>query len=86
MQLDLVVELPEGFYIFETKMGIALAIDKWVDRTRLFASDKNRFITCCADETLNARIFTPYILFNVNKLKEQMTALLKKDYPPSETK
>ena len=85
MQLDLVVELPEGFYIFETKMGIALAIDKWVDRTRLFASDKNRFITCCADETLNARIFTPYILFNVNKLKEQMTALLKKDYPPSET-
>ena len=86
MQLDLVVELPEGFYIFETKMGIALAIDKWVDRTRLFASDKNRFITCCADETLNARIFTPYILFNVNKLKEQMTALLKKDYPASETK
>ena len=56
MQLDLVVELPEGYYIFETKMGITLAIDKWVDRTRLFASGKNRFITCCADETLNAKI------------------------------
>ena len=84
MQLDLVVELPEGYYIFETKMGVTLAIDKWVDRTRLFASDKNRFITCCADETLNAKIFNPYILFNVSKLKEQITDLLKRDYPASE--
>ena len=86
MQLDLVVELPEGYYIFETKMGITLAIDKWVDRTRLFASGKNRFITCCADETLNAKIFNPYILFNVSKLKEQITDLLKRDYTASEKK
>ena len=28
MQLDLAVQLPEGFYIFETKMGKTLAIDK----------------------------------------------------------
>ena len=82
MQLDLVVQLPEGFYIFETKMGEILAIDKWVDRTRLFAAaGKNRFITCCADETLNPKIFQPFCLFNLEQLKTQLTDLLQKDYP-----
>ena len=81
MQLDLVVQLPEGFYIFETKMGKTLAIDKWVDRTRLFAAEKNRFITCCADETLNPKIFQPFRLFNLEQLKTQLTDLLQKDYP-----
>jgi len=81
MQLDLVVQLPEGFYIFETKMGKNLAIDKWVDRTRLFASGKNRFITCCADETLNPKVFHPFLLFNLEQLKTQLTDLLRQDYP-----
>ena len=81
MQLDLAVQLPEGFYIFETKMGKTLAIDKWVDRTRLFAAEKNRFITCCADETLNPKIFQPFRLFNLEQLKTQLTDLLQKDYP-----
>ena len=81
MQLDLVVQLPEGFYIFETKMGEILAIDKWVDRTRLFAAEKNRFITCCADETLNPKIFQPFLLFNLEQLKTQLTDLLRQDYP-----
>ena len=81
MQLDLAVQLPEGFYIFETKMGETLAIDKWVDRTRLFAAEKNRFITCCADETLNPKIFQPFRLFNLEQLKTQLTDLLQKDYP-----
>ncbi len=81
MQLDLAVQLPEGFYIFETKMGEVLAIDKWVDRTGLFAAEKNRFITCCADETLNPKIFQPFRLFNLEQLKTQLTDLLQKDYP-----
>ena len=81
MQLDLAVQLPEGFYIFETKMGKTLAIGDWVDRTRLFASGKNRFITCCADETLNPKIFQPFRLFNLEQLKTQLTDLLQKDYP-----
>ena len=83
MQLDLVIQLPEGFYIFETKMGEVLAIDKWVDRTRLFASEKNRFITCCADENLNPKIFQPFRLFNLEQLKTQLTDLLQQDYPSS---
>lgn len=36
MQLDLVAEVGDRFYIFETKSGFVLSIDKWVDRTRLF--------------------------------------------------
>ena len=83
MQLDLAVQLPEGFCIFETKMGSVLAIDKWVDRTRLFASGKNHFITCCADETLNPKIFQPFLLFNLEQLKVQLTELLQQDYPGS---
>ena len=83
MQLDLVVQLPEGFYIFETKMGTTLAIDKWVDRTRLFDVEKNHFITCCADETLNPQIFQPFRLFNLEQLKTQLTDLLRQDYPSS---
>ena len=83
MQLDLVVQLPEGFYIFETKMGTVLAIDKWVERTGLFAGEKNRFITCCADETLNPKIFQPFCLFNLEQLKTQLTDLLRQDYPDS---
>lgn len=83
MQLDLAVQLPEGFYIFETKMGKTLAIDKWVDRTRLFAGEKNRFITCCTDETLNPIIFKPFRLFNLELLKTQLADLLRQDYPDS---
>ncbi|MBQ4336175.1 MAG: NERD domain-containing protein [Lentisphaeria bacterium] len=83
IQLDLVVQLPEGFYIFETKTGQVLAVDKWVDRTRLFASEKNRFITCCADTNLNPKIFKPFLLFNLDQLQEQLTDLLQKDYPGS---
>ena len=83
MQLDLAVQLPEGFYIFETKMGKTLAIDKWVDRTRLFAGEKKRFITCCADETLNPKIFQPFQLFNLELLKTQLADLLRQDYPDS---
>ena len=81
MQLDLAVQLPEGFYIFETKMGKTLAIDKWVDRTRLFTGEKKRFITCCTDETLDPRIFKPFRLFNLEQLRTQLTDLLQKDYP-----
>lgn len=81
MQLDLVVQCPENFYIFETKMGATLAIDKWVDRHRLFTAEKNKFITCCSDENLNPKIFSPFRLFNLKNLEEQFMQVLKNDYP-----
>ncbi len=84
MQLDLVVQLSGGFYIFETKSGYNLAIDKWVDRTRLFCHDKNRFITCCADENLSLLVNLPYYLFALPRLEKQILDLLERDYPVQE--
>lgn len=80
MQLDLVAEVGERFYIFETKSGFVLSIDKWVDRTRLFDDGKNRFITCTADDKLNPLIFKPFRLFALQTLEEQFTGVLQEDF------
>ncbi len=80
MQLDLVAEVGDRFYVFETKSGFTLSIAKWVDRTRLFDDDKNRFITCTADEKLNPLIFSPFRLFALQTLEEQFTGMLQEDF------
>ena len=79
MQLDIIAQLKDRFYIFETKTGI-LGIDKWVARAKMFTVDqKSRFITCCADETIPPYFFEPYTLLPLSQLKEQMTRMLKED-------
>ncbi len=79
MQLDIIAQLKDRFYIFETKTGI-LGIDKWVARAKMFTVDqKSRFITCCADETIPPYLFEPYTLLPLSQLKEQMTRMLKED-------
>lgn len=80
MQLDLVAEVGERFYVFETKSGFVLSIDKWVDRTRLFDDDKTRFITCTADDALNQRIFFPFCLFAMQTLEDQFLKMLMDDF------
>ncbi len=80
MQLDLVAEVGDRFYIFETKSGFVLSIDKWVDRTLLFDDGKNRFITCTADDKLNPLIFSPYRLFALPTLEEQFLKMLQEDF------
>lgn len=81
MQLDLVAEVGDRFYVFETKSGFTLSIAKWVDRTRLFDDDKNRFITCTANEKLSPLIFSPFCLFALPTLEEQFLKLLQEDFP-----
>ena len=79
MQLDIIAQLKDRFYIFETKTGI-LGIDKWVARAKMFTVDqKSRFITCCADETIPPYLFEPYKLLPLSQLKEQMTKMLEED-------
>lgn len=80
MQLDIIAEVKGRYYIFETKSGFVLSVDKWVDRTRLFADEKNRFITCTADDALNQRIFFPFCLFNMQTLEEQFMTMLMDDF------
>lgn len=86
MQLDLVAEVEDRFYIFETKSGFVLSIDKWVDRTRLFDDGRNRFITCTADDKLNPLIFKPFRLFALQTLEEQFSGMLQEDFlSPADT-
>ena len=79
MQLDLIAQLKDRFYIFETKTGV-LGIDNWVARAKMFSVDrKSRYITGCADETIPPYLFEPYTLLPLSQLKEQMTRMLKED-------
>ena len=79
MQLDIIAQLKDRFYIFETKTGI-LGIDKWVARAKMFTVDqKSRYITCCADETIPPYLFEPYKLLPLSQLKEKMTRMLEED-------
>ncbi len=80
MELDLVAQVADRFYIFETKSGEVVSIDKWVDRTRRFDDKKNRFITCTADENLNPRIFDPFRIFALHTLEAQFTQMLEEDF------
>ena len=81
MQLDLVAQLNDRFYVFDTKTGV-LCIDKWVDRARLFSADRrSRFITCCADEDIPPRLFEPYILIPLGDLQSRLDEILNEDFP-----
>ena len=82
MQLDIIAQLKDRFYIFETKTGI-LGIDKWVARAKMFTVDqKSRFITCCADETIPPYLFEPYQLVPLSQLKGKMAEMLEEDLNP----
>ncbi|MEI7900889.1 MAG: hypothetical protein WCK89_11590 [bacterium] len=81
MQLDLVAQVGDRFYVFETKAGVFLMIHKWVDRARLFDDGKNRFFTCTADENLNRMMFKPFRLLTLAKLEQQLTSSLQRDFP-----
>ena len=82
MELDIVVDLKDRFYVFETKSGVALCIAKWIDRAKIFNRDKSRFITCCMDDKVDPKLFAPYRLFALPKLESQLTELLSKDFAP----
>lgn len=82
MQLDLVAQLADRFYVFDTKTGV-LCIDKWVDRARMFGADqRSRFITCCADEGIPPRLFEPYTLIPLGQLEHRLKDVLNEDYSP----
>ena len=79
IQLDFVVEFLDRFYIFETKAGQKLYIDKWVDRTRLFSDDLNKYITCCLQD-FNPYTFDPFILLPMKTLDTDFMNLLEQEF------
>ena len=84
MQLDLAVQLNDIFYIFETKTGV-LGIQKWVERAQIFSQNRNRFLTCCTDSSVNPKLFQPYRLLALDHLEEQLIELLDRDFQPAES-
>lgn len=82
MQLDVVAVInKDRLYIFETKTGKNLGVDKWVDRARMFSLDgKSRFVTCCSDDSVPTELFRPYFLVPLSKLKEQLSKWLNSDF------
>ena len=80
MELDIVVDLKDRIYVFETKSGRVLGVNKWIDRARMFSGPRSRFITCCTDDTIDPKLFAPYKLFALPKLENQLSDLLRRDF------
>ena len=85
MQLDLAVQLNDSiFYIFETKSGV-LGIQKWAERAQIFSQNRNRFLTCCMDSSVNPKLFQPYRLLSLDFLEKQLIELLDYDFQSAKT-
>lgn len=81
MQLDIVAQINNRFYVFETKSGALPCIRDWVKRAEVFNQNGNRFITCCMDSEANHKYFRPYRLMALERLEKQFTELLDHDFP-----
>ena len=81
-EFDLIVEFKDRFYIFETKSGATLGVERWIDHARLFNDLKggNKFIMCCNDDAVDARLFRPYRLFHLNSIANEFSEMLKKEF------
>lgn len=84
MQLDIIAQINDRFYVFETKTGV-LGIQKWVERAEIFNQDGNRFLTCCIDSSVNPKLFQPYCLLSLEKLEKQLVELLDDDFSPAKS-
>ncbi len=80
MQLDVVAMFQDRVYVFETKTGRKLELDKWVDRARMFGSDmRSRFVTCCADDNVPCNLFKPFDMVPLSSLDKWLWTRLEKD-------
>ena len=84
MQLDIIAQINDRFYVFETKSGV-LGIQKWVERAEIFNQNGNRFLTCCIDSSVNPKLFQPYRLLSLEHLEKQLIELLDYDFPPAQS-
>ena len=84
MQLDIIAQINDRFYVFETKSGV-LGIQKWVERAEIFNQNGNRFLTCCIDSSVNPKLFQPYRLLSLEHLEKQLIELLDYDFPPDKS-
>lgn len=79
MELDVVAQVEDRVYIFETKTGEMLDVIKWAERTKRF-SDHATFITCTPRNEINPKYFKPCRLIPFSKLEMTLLSILKSDF------
>lgn len=79
MELDVVAQVEDRVYIFETKTGEMLDVIKWAERTKRF-SDHATFITCTPKNEINPKYFKPCRLIPFSKLEGTLLSILKSDF------
>lgn len=82
-ELDIVVELNDRFYIFETKSG-EIPFGKLIDNARLFDSSNSRYILCTLQKGWKQCHFEPHCLFPFPQLEKNLNDLLDKDFPTNQ--
>lgn len=80
-EFDFIVEFKDRIFIFETKTG-SLGVERWIDHARMFndANGPNRFLMCCNDDSLNAKLFQPYRLFHLKTLTDEFGEFVKHEF------
>ena len=80
-EFDFIVEFKDRIFIFETKTG-SLGVERWIDHARMFNDDNgpNRFLMCCNDDSLNAKLFQPYRLFHLKTLTDEFGEYVKREF------
>lgn len=81
MELDVVAQVGDRFYIFETKTGETLNVVKWVERSQRLGTDRSIFLTCTPRDEINPRYFLPCRLIPFSRLEEIFGAMLRRDFP-----
>ena len=79
MELDIVVELDERFYIFETKSGM-IDFKKMRDMANLLDTEKSRFIVCSSDENQSSKKHSQCFLIPLPQLETKLKKLLAKGF------
>lgn len=84
-EFDFIVEFADRFYIFETKTGRSLGVERWIDHARRFNDREgpNRFLMCSGIEKIDERIFWPYKLFHFASMEDELKEFFKKEFANS---
>lgn len=80
MELDVVAQIGDRFYIFETKSGAVPNVIKWVDRSRLFSDAHARFFMCTPHDEFNYKHFRPLYLLTFKQMKAELAKIIHRDF------
>lgn len=83
MELDVVAQIGDRFYIFETKSGVVPNVIKWVDRSRFFSPNihsRSRYFMCTPRDEFNCQHFRPLYLLTFKQMKNELAKIIRRDF------